>query len=75
MNRGAITAATAPVVLQSTIVPALVGLLTFGDEVRAGWWPAAVAAFVVSVTAGVVLCNVEARLELLEEPEPGTRPA
>jgi hypothetical protein len=75
MNRGAITAATAPVVLQSTIVPALVGLLTFGDEVRAGWWPAAVAAFVVSVTAGGVLGNVEARLELLEEPEPGTRPA
>lgn len=71
MKRGAVTAATAPVVLLSTVIPAAVGLAAFGDEVRAGWWPAAVAAFVVSVAAGVVLCGVEARLDLLEEPEEG----
>jgi hypothetical protein len=67
MKRGAITAATAPVVLQSTVVPAAVGLIAFGDEVRSGWWPAALAAFVVSVVAGVVLCGAEARLEYLED--------
>ena len=67
MERGAITAATAPVVLQSTVVPAAVGLLAFGDEVRAGWWPAAVVAFVVSVAAGIVLCGAEARLEWLDD--------
>lgn len=63
MKRGAVTAATAPVVLQSTVIPAIVGLAIFGDEVRDGWWPAAIAAFVVSVAAGVVLCNAEARLD------------
>jgi hypothetical protein len=55
------------VVLLSTVIPAVVGLATFGDEVRSGWWPAAVLAFAVSVAAGVVLCGVEARLDLLDE--------
>jgi hypothetical protein len=67
MKRGAITAATAPVVLQSTVLPAAVGLVAFGDAVRAGWWPLAIVAFVVSVLAGAVLCGAEARLELLED--------
>lgn len=70
MKRGAITAATAPVVLQSTVLPAVVGLVAFGDEVRSGWWPAAVAAYVVSVGAAVVLCGAEARLEHLEDVQP-----
>jgi drug/metabolite transporter (DMT)-like permease len=70
MKRGAITAATAPVVLLSTVIPAVVGLATFGDEVRSGWWPAAVLAFAISVSAGIVLCGAEARLDLLGEPEP-----
>lgn len=69
MKKGAVTAATAPVVLLSTVIPAVVGLVAFGDEVRAGWWPAAVLAFLVSVAAGVVLCGTEARLELGEQPE------
>ena len=66
MKRGAVTAATAPVVLLSTVIPAVVGLATFGDEVRSGWWVAAVVAFVVSVSAGAVLCSAEARLEHLD---------
>jgi drug/metabolite transporter (DMT)-like permease len=67
MKRGAVTAATAPVVLLSTVIPAVVGLATFGDEVRSGWWPPAVLAFAVSVAAGIVLCGAEARLDLLED--------
>jgi drug/metabolite transporter (DMT)-like permease len=67
MKRASVTAATAPVVLLSTVIPAVVGLATFGDEVRSGWWPPAVLAFAVSVVAGIVLCGAEARLELLEE--------
>ncbi|MGY2875365.1 drug/metabolite transporter (DMT)-like permease [Marmoricola sp. URHA0025 HA25] len=67
MKRASVTATTSPVVLLSTVIPAVVGLATFGDEVRSGWWPPAVFAFAVSVTAGVVLCGAEARLELLDE--------
>ncbi|MBW8750322.1 MAG: hypothetical protein JF565_02720 [Propionibacteriales bacterium] len=67
MKRASVTAATAPVVLLSTVIPAAVGLATFGDEVRAGWWPPAVLAFLISVAAGIVLCGAEARLDLLEE--------
>jgi hypothetical protein len=67
MKRGAVTAATAPVVLLSTVIPAVVGLATFGDEVRSGWQLVAVVAFAVSIAAGSVLCSAEARLEHLDE--------
>ena len=66
MKRASVTAATAPMVLLSTVIPAAVGIATFGDGVRDGWWPPAVVAFVVSVAAGVVLSGAEARLELLD---------
>jgi drug/metabolite transporter (DMT)-like permease len=67
MKRGAVTAATAPVVLLSTVIPAVVGLATFGDEVRSGWQVAAVVAFGISIAAGTVLCSTEARLEHLDQ--------
>lgn len=66
MKRTSVTAATAPLVFLQTVIPAAVGLLTFGDAVRGGWWPAAIAAFAVSLAASIVLCGAEARLELLE---------
>lgn len=59
MKRASVTAATAPVVLLSTVIPAAVGLVSFGDQVRVGWWPPAVIAFAVSVAAGVVLSGAE----------------
>jgi drug/metabolite transporter (DMT)-like permease len=67
MKRASVTSATAPVVLLSTVIPAVVGLATFGDEVRSGWWPPAVLAFAVSVVAGVVLAGAESRLDHLGE--------
>jgi len=67
MKRTSVTAATAPVVLLQTVIPAAVGLATFGDQVRVGWWPPAVFAFTISVIAGIVLTGAEARIELLEE--------
>jgi drug/metabolite transporter (DMT)-like permease len=67
LKRGAVTAATAPVVMLSTVIPAVVGLATFGDEVRPGWRAGAVVAFAISVVAGAVLCSAEARLEHLDE--------
>jgi putative effector of murein hydrolase LrgA (UPF0299 family) len=67
MKRASVTATTAPMVLLSTVIPAVVGLVAFGDQVREGWWPAAVVAFVASVAAGVVLTGAESRLDHLED--------
>lgn len=69
LRRTSVTAATAPSVLLQTAIPAVVGLFLFEDQVRQGWWPAALAAFLVSIAAGIVLCGAESRLDLLEVDE------
>jgi drug/metabolite transporter (DMT)-like permease len=67
LRRISVTAATAPVILLQTLVPAAVGVLVFSDEVRAGWWPAALVGMAVSTAGALVLCGAEGRLEHLEE--------
>lgn len=67
LKRTSVTAATAPLVLLQTVIPAAVGVALFHDGVRTGWWPFAVVAFVLSLGAGIVLCGAEARLEILPE--------
>ncbi|MEO7351852.1 MAG: hypothetical protein ABIR34_01175 [Marmoricola sp.] len=78
LQRASVTAATAPLVLFETLVPAVVGLAVFGDGVRTGWWPVAVAGFALSTGAALVLCGAETRLEHIEEhqhePVGGSRP-
>lgn len=78
LKRTSVTAATAPLVLLETAVPALVGLTVFGDQVRDGWWPLAVFGFLISTVGALVLCGAEARLEHLErsglEPAPEHQP-
>lgn len=69
LERTSVTAATAPLVLLQTVIPAVVGLGLFGDQVRDGWWPFAAAAFLLSVAAGVVLCGAETRLEVTDAGE------
>ncbi len=66
MQRAAVTAATAPLVVLQTLLPATIGLLAFGDQVRPGWWIPALLAFAVSLVAGAVLCGAEARLDVLD---------
>ena len=66
-QRASVTAVTAPMVLFETLVPAVVGLVVFGDGVRAGWWPVAAVGFVLSTGGALVLCGAEARLEQLGE--------
>jgi drug/metabolite transporter (DMT)-like permease len=66
LGRTSVTAATSPQILLQTVIPAVVGLAMFDDEVRDGWWPVAVAAFAISVAASIVLCGAEARLDLLD---------
>lgn len=63
LTRCSVTAATAPLVLLETVIPALVGLTVFGDGVRSGWSVVALIGFVVSVTGALVLCGAESRLE------------
>jgi hypothetical protein len=60
-----------PLVLLQTVVPAVVGLAFFGDQVRAGWWPVACVGFVLSIAGALVLSGAETRLQRLEQPEPG----
>jgi drug/metabolite transporter (DMT)-like permease len=69
LQRASVTAATAPLVLFETLVPAVVGLAVFGDGVRTGWWPVAILGFTLSTGAALVLCGAEARLEHFEEHE------
>jgi drug/metabolite transporter (DMT)-like permease len=64
--RTAITAATAPVILLQTVLPAVIGILAFSDGVRQGWWPVALLGFVVSTAGALALCDAEARLENLD---------
>jgi drug/metabolite transporter (DMT)-like permease len=66
LKRTSVTAATAPMVFLQTVIPAVVGLTTFGDEVRDGWWPVAAVAFAISMASSIVLCGAEARIELLD---------
>ncbi len=48
MQRTTVTAATAPLVVTETLMPAVVGVLFLNDGIRSGWWP--------GITAGLVLC-------------------
>ncbi len=67
MSRISVTAATAPVILLQTLVPAVVGVVVFSDEVRAGWWPVALVGLLVSTGGALVLAGADGRLEHLEE--------
>lgn len=63
MQRVSITAATAPLVLLQTVVPAAVGVLAFGDGVRQSWWPVAVAGLAISTAGALVLSAAGSRPE------------
>ena len=61
LERGAVTAATAPLITAQTFVPALVGLLWLGDGVRPGWWPAVALGLVLAVGGSGVVVQDHAR--------------
>ena len=63
LRRAAVTAVNAPLILLETLIPAVIGIAVFDDEVRAGWWPVAVIGFALSTAGALVLCGAEARLE------------
>lgn len=55
LQRGSVVAATAAMTLGNTVVPMAIGLAALGDEIRAGWAPAAVAGLLLAATAVVLL--------------------
>ncbi len=55
MDRVPVSAASAPLIVVQTFVPALVGVLLLGDGVREGWWPAIVVGLLLATTGAVVL--------------------
>ncbi len=67
LQRTSVTAATAPLVLLETLVPAAVGVLVFGDQVRPGLEAVAVGGLLLSTVGALVLCGAESRLEHIEE--------
>lgn len=64
LQRAPVTAVSAPMILLQTVLPAVAGVIAFGDQVRAGWWPVALIAFGAAVAASVVLCSAESRWDL-----------
>lgn len=59
LQRGSVTLATTPMIALQTITPAVVGVLVLADAVRAGWWPAAIAGFLLSAAGSVILVRFE----------------
>ena len=77
LERVSVTAATAPMVLVETFVPAALGVLLFADRVRPHLGPVAVVAFLVATVGALVLSGAEGRLEEIEHvhaPEPSVGP-
>jgi drug/metabolite transporter (DMT)-like permease len=66
LQRGAVAAATAPMIVAQTVAPAAVGVLLLGDQVRSGYYPVAVAGLVLT-TAGAARL---ARFEGAPRPDP-----
>ncbi|HWD81758.1 MAG TPA: hypothetical protein VG497_22840 [Kribbella sp.] len=59
LQRGSVTLATTPMIALQTITPAAVGVFVLADAVRAGWWPAAIAGFLLSAVGSVILVRFE----------------
>jgi hypothetical protein len=67
LERVSVTAATAPMVLLETFVPAVLGVALFGDGVHHGMWPLAAAGLLLAAAGALVLSGAEGRLDHLEE--------
>jgi drug/metabolite transporter (DMT)-like permease len=67
LQRGAVTAATTPLIATQTVTPAVVGVLLLGDSVRPGWWPGAVLGFLITGAAAIVLVRFEGVREVEED--------
>ena len=78
LRRGSVTAATAPMIVAQTVVPAAVGVALLGDELRAGWTGVGLLGFVVTAVGAVALARFEGGPRVAHgtagaQPEPDAR--
>ncbi|MCW2781045.1 MAG: hypothetical protein JWR35_1494 [Marmoricola sp.] len=59
LQRITATASTAPLVLAETVVPAILGVVWLGDNIRQGWAVVAVAGLVISLVGVLGLADVQ----------------
>jgi hypothetical protein len=59
LQRGSVTLATTPMIALQTITPAAVGVFVLADAVRTGWWPGAIAGFILSAIGSLILVRFE----------------
>lgn len=59
LQRGAVTAATTPLIVTQTVAPSAVGLLLLGDGIRPGWIVGAGIGFTLTVAAASALVRFE----------------
>lgn len=71
LQRGAVTQATAAMVVAETVVPSAIGLAFLGDRIRPGWEAVAVVGLVVAIGGAVALSRLG---EIPAEPEPPSSP-
>jgi drug/metabolite transporter (DMT)-like permease len=70
LQRGSVTAVTAPLVVVQTVLPAAAGILLLGDHVRMGSLPIAVAGLLLTGGCAIALGRFEAPREQVTQPQP-----
>jgi multidrug transporter EmrE-like cation transporter len=70
LDRVPVSAASAPLIVVQTFVPALVGVLLLGDQVRDGGWPAIVAGLLLATIGAVVLSGDGIASPVTDAPDP-----
>jgi drug/metabolite transporter (DMT)-like permease len=57
LQRASVTTVTAGLVIGETVLPAIIGVLVFGDGTRAGFLPVAVAGFLLAIVGSLLLAR------------------
>ena len=74
LDRGEVATATGPLIVGQTFLPALVGVVVLGDEVRAGWWPGVLVGLLLATAGAADLArNAPAATAPVRRRSPGPR--
>ena len=71
LQRGAVTQATAAMVVAETVIPSAIGLAFLGDRIRPGWEAVAGIGLIVAIGGAVALSRLG---EIPAEPDPAASP-